>query len=158
MVTLLSKRKGRKKMKNTRKFLRCEICGNIVGLIHDGGGVLTCCNQAMNLLTENTVDATVEKHIPVATLKNNTICVEVGTVAHPMTNEHYIEWIAIAQGNTTQRVSLRPNDAPTAKFMAGKGDITIYAYCNLHGLWATDQIKEGDENTVCSAEFSEGCK
>jgi len=117
---------------------KCEACGNIVIAIHEGGGELTCCDSPMVLMKENTVDAAVEKHIPVMTKDGDTITVNVGSVAHPMEEKHYIEWIEVMVGDVVFTKMLKAGDAPEAKFCACglTGDITIRAYCNLHGLWA----------------------
>lgn len=124
-------------MKSSVKFFKCEVCGNFVGLIKDGGGELTCCNQPMTELVANTVEASREKHIPVATRQDGKIIVDVGSVAHPMTPEHFIEWIAVVSDKGTERISLTPGEAPKAVF-CDKADVDVYAYCNLHGLWKAE--------------------
>jgi superoxide reductase len=127
-------------MKAEIAFFRCEVCGNMVGLIKSGGGQLVCCGKPMLKLEPNTTDAAVEKHVPVAVRKDGKIFVEVGSVAHPMTEQHYIEWIAIVTENGTERISLSPTDEPKAVF-CDKENAEVYAYCNLHGLWKAD-VKE----------------
>ena len=122
-------------MGNQRKFYRCEICGNLVGLIEDGGGKLVCCGRDMTLILPNTEDASQEKHVPVVRRENGKLFVDVGSVLHPMIPEHHIKWIAVAQGNKTIRVSLDVTDAPSASFCVNDGAFTAYAYCNIHGLW-----------------------
>ena len=122
-------------MKNERKFLRCEICGNIIGMIEDSGVNMVCCGQDMTLLTPNTVDAAQEKHIPVLEREGNLLTVQVGSTLHPMLPEHYIMWVAVAQKNRTQRVALSPDDKPVVSFVVEEGPVAVYAYCNLHGLW-----------------------
>jgi len=122
-------------MSVTRAFYRCNICGNLVELINDGGGELVCCGQPMVLLEPNTTDGATEKHVPVAVREGSKIHVTVGSVAHPMTDAHYIQWISVAQGSRTQRVALEPGQAPEADFTVEDGPLTIYEYCNLHGLW-----------------------
>ncbi len=124
-------------MKAAVKFFKCEICGNMVGLIKNGGGQLVCCGQPMTLLEANTFDASKEKHVPVAIRKDGKIYVEVGSDAHPMTEQHYIEWIAVVTDNGTERISLSPGDQPKAVF-CDKENADVYAYCNLHGLWKSD--------------------
>ena len=124
-------------MKAEIAFFRCEVCGNMVGLIKSGGGQLVCCGKPMLKLEPNTTDAAVEKHVPVAVRKDGKIFVEVGSVAHPMTEQHYIEWIAIVTENGTERISLSPTDEPRAVF-CDKENAEVYAYCNLHGLWKAD--------------------
>jgi superoxide reductase len=125
-------------MDTQKNFYRCSVCGNLVGLIHSGGGTLVCCGKPMELLTANTTEASKEKHIPVLTRKGNNIHVEVGSVPHPMLAEHYIQWICIAQGNLTQRAELEPGDQPVADFIICDGPVVVYEYCNLHGLWKAE--------------------
>ncbi|CAG0911634.1 unnamed protein product [Cyprideis torosa] len=114
---------------------KCDLCGNIVEVLAGGGGNLGCCGADMKLLKENTVDAAVEKHVPVVTHSADGILVNVGSVDHPMTEEHYIEWIELINGDSTYTVFLKPGDAPKACFPKLAGDIVVRAYCNLHGLW-----------------------
>lgn len=116
---------------------KCEACGNMVIAIHEGPGDLTCCDQAMVLMTENTVDAAVEKHVPVVEKDGDKITVKVGEVAHPMEEKHYIEWIECMVGDTCFTKILKAGDAPEAEFCACgcEGDVVVRAYCNLHGLW-----------------------
>jgi superoxide reductase len=125
-------------MAANRSFYRCSICGNLVGLMNDGGGQLTCHGQPMTLLTANTSDGAREKHVPVASREGTTLHVAVGSIAHPMLENHYIQWICVAQDNRTQRVALHPGQAPAADFIVADGPLTIYEYCNLHGLWKTE--------------------
>jgi superoxide reductase len=123
-------------MKAKVAFYHCETCGNIVGLIKNGGGKLVCCGKPMTELEANTTDIGQEKHVPVASRKDGKIHVEVGSVAHPMNEKHYIEWIATVTDNGTERISLSPEDEPKAVF-CDRPNAEIYAYCNLHGLWKT---------------------
>jgi superoxide reductase len=124
-------------MKVPVAFFKCEVCGNMVGLIKNGGGQLVCCEKPMKELIANTVDASLEKHIPVATRIDGKIIVQVGSAMHPMTPEHYIEWIALVSDNGTERISLSPTDEPKAVF-GDKENAEVYAYCNLHGLWKAE--------------------
>jgi len=124
-------------MKVPVAFYKCEVCGNIVGLIKKGGGTLSCCGKPMTELIPNTTEASLEKHVPVATRKDGKIIVQVGSALHPMTPEHYIEWIAVVTDNGTERIALSPTDEPKAVF-CDKENAEIYAYCNLHGLWKTE--------------------
>ena len=119
-----------------KKFYICKHCGNIVGMINNSGVPIVCCGEKMQEIVPNTVDAAQEKHIPVVTVNGNNVHVEVGSVAHPMTEEHYIQWIYIETENGGQRKALKPGDAPVADFEL-KDDklVAAYAYCNLHGLW-----------------------
>lgn len=116
-------------------ILKCGFCGNIVEVMHAGAGKMKCCGAAMSLLSENTVDAAVEKHVPVVSVVEGGVTVKVGDVAHPMEAEHYIEWIeVVADGNSHTRF-LNPGDAPEASFAVSACEITVRAYCNLHGHW-----------------------
>lgn len=121
-------------MKSKVVFFRCEVCGNLVELITNGGGELVCCGKPMVKLDPNTFDASTEKHVPVAERKDGKIVVTVGSVEHPMTKEHYIEWIAVVSDNGIERIELSPEDEPKATF-CNKDNVDVYAYCNLHGLW-----------------------
>lgn len=115
---------------------KCEVCGNIVEVLHAGGGELVCCGQPMKHLVENTVDASKEKHVPVIEKIDGGYRVKVGSVAHPMEEKHYIEWIDLIIDNTTvQRTFLKPGAAPQADFCTDAGDVAAREYCNIHGLW-----------------------
>ncbi len=113
-------------------FYRCNRCGNIVALIHQGEGTLACCGADMELLVANSTDAALEKHVPVVTKTATGIHVEVGSTLHPMTEEHHIEFIAVVTDDDLQIRYLKPGDEPKADF---DRDGKVYAYCNLHGLW-----------------------
>lgn len=114
---------------------KCKICGNIVEVLTAGGGELVCCGASMTLMTENTTDAAVEKHVPVLEKKSNGWQVNVGSVDHPMTAEHFIEWIELIVGDTVYREFLKAGDKPAAFFPVTADAVTARAYCNLHGLW-----------------------
>jgi len=114
---------------------KCEVCGNIVEVLHEGKGELVCCGQPMKQYEENAVDAAVEKHIPVVEKTGDGFIVKVGSVTHPMEADHYIEWIeAIADGVSYRRF-LSPGDQPEAEFCIDAENITAREYCSLHGLW-----------------------
>ena len=119
------------------KFFRCEHCGNIIEMVEDKGVPVVCCGQRMTELVAGTSDGAREKHVPVYEVKNNIVHVKVGEVAHPMIPEHYIEWIVLQTKNGVQRKELNPVDKPEACFALCDGDEveSVYAYCNLHGLW-----------------------
>jgi len=114
---------------------KCEVCGNIVEVLHKGAGELVCCGQAMKLYTENTVDAAKEKHVPVIEKIDGGVKVKVGDVAHPMEEKHYIEWIEVVADEKAYRRFLKPGEAPEAVFMVDYSTITAREFCNLHGLW-----------------------
>jgi len=119
-----------------KKFYICKVCGNLVEVLEEGGGLLVCCGQPMVGLEANTVEASTEKHIPVAKLKDGILNVKVGSVEHPMTEEHYISWIYVKYDTTTQRIMLKPGMKPEASICVYDAeDIEVYAYCNIHGLW-----------------------
>jgi superoxide reductase len=114
---------------------KCEVCGNMVEMVHAGVGELVCCNQPMKLMVENTVDAAKEKHIPVIEKVDNGFKVKVGSVAHPMEEKHYIEWIELIADGRAYRQFLNPGDAPEVFFCIEADQITARAYCNIHALW-----------------------
>ena len=116
---------------------KCDACGNIVEVLHGGGGELVCCGEPMKLLVENTVDAAKEKHVPVIEKVAGGFKVNVGSVAHPMEEKHYIEWIEIIADGEAYRQFLNPGEAPEATFNIAAEQITAREYCNLHGLWKT---------------------
>lgn len=117
-------------MVKLREIYKCEVCGNIVEIVHEGSGQLVCCGQPMKNMEENMVDAATEKHVPV--IDGNKV--KVGSVEHPMSEEHYIEWIEASDGGTeTCKVFLKPGDKPEATFSFEP--MSARAYCNLHGLW-----------------------
>ena len=119
------------------KFFRCEHCGNIVAMVKESGVPVVCCGEAMKPLVPNTVEAAHEKHIPVLSREGEHVTVTVGSVAHPMLDSHYIEWIALQTKSGNQRKALHPGAEPKAVFLVPEDDeiVGVYAYCNLHGLW-----------------------
>ncbi len=117
------------------EIYKCEVCGNIVEVVHGGAGALVCCNQNMKLMVENTVDAAKEKHVPVIEIEKDGILVKVGSVAHPMLAEHYIEWIELIADGKAYRQFLNPGEKPEAFFNITAKEVTAREYCNLHGLW-----------------------
>jgi len=114
---------------------KCEVCGNIVEVLHGGKGELACCGKPMVQLVENTVDAAKEKHVPVIEKIAGGVKVKVGDVAHPMEEKHWIEWVEIIADGKTYRQYLNPGNAPEATFNVEADQITAREYCNLHGLW-----------------------
>ena len=114
---------------------KCNVCGNIVQLVHAGEGVLVCCGEDMQQMTENTVDAAKEKHVPVIEKTANGYKVKVGEVAHPMEAEHYIEWIELVADGASYRQYLNPGDLPEAEFCISALEVNAREYCNKHGLW-----------------------
>jgi superoxide reductase len=123
-------------MVETRQIYRCPICGIIVEVLHAGGGNLVCCGQAMLLQKENTVDASLEKHVPVIEKLEDGFRVRVGSEPHPMTEEHHIEWIELIADGRICRKELKAGESPEALFLISPtGPVEARAYCNLHGLW-----------------------
>ena len=114
---------------------KCGVCGNIVEVVHASAGQLVCCGQPMNLMTENTTDAATEKHVPVVEKVDGGFKVTVGSVAHPMEEKHYIEWIELIADGKAYRQFLDPGSAPEANFTVDAAKVTAREYCNLHGLW-----------------------
>lgn len=121
------------------KFYICDHCKNIIAFAHSAGPSVSCCGEKMKELVPHTQDVGNEKHLPVVEVKGNTIHVKVGSVAHPMMDEHYIHWIALETKQGNQRKELKPGDTPEACFSIVDGDevVAAYEYCNLHGLWKT---------------------
>ena len=117
------------------QIYKCEVCGNIVEVLHEGVGELVCCGQPMTLQAENTVDAAKEKHVPVIEKTGDGIKVKVGTVPHPMEGKHYIEWIELIADGKAYRQFLKPGGAPEATFSIAAERVTAREFCNLHGLW-----------------------
>ena len=114
---------------------KCDVCGNIVEVLNGGGGELVCCGEAMKLLTENTVDAAKEKHVPVVETVDGGYKVKVGEVPHPMEEKHLIQWIELIPDGTIYPKYLEPGAAPEAAINVSPPDVTAREYCNLHGLW-----------------------
>ena len=114
---------------------KCDICGNIVEVLHGGRGELVCCGKPMKLFKENTVDAAKEKHVPVIEKAADGVTVKVGEVAHPMEEKHYIEWIELLVDGKAYRQFLNPGEAPEASFDIKAEKVEAREYCNLHGLW-----------------------
>jgi superoxide reductase len=117
------------------QIYKCEICGNIVEVLHPGAGELVCCGKPMKQQVENTVDAAREKHVPVIERTAAGIKVKVGSVPHPMEEKHYIEWVQIMANGNAYRIFLKPAGQPEGAFTADLGAVTAREYCNLHGLW-----------------------
>jgi superoxide reductase len=117
------------------EIYKCELCGNIVEVLHGGDGELVCCGKPMKLLTENSTDAAKEKHVPVIEKSSGGYSVKVGSVAHPMEEKHYIEWIELLADGQVYRKHLKPGDKPVAYFCIEANTVSAREYCNLHGLW-----------------------
>lgn len=128
-------------MAEKMQIYKCEVCGNIVEVLHGGKGELVCCNEPMKLFKENTVDAAKEKHVPVIKRDGDMVKVKVGSVDHPMEEKHYIEWIFLATKKGGQFKHLRPGDEPKAEFKVVDDEVlAVYEHCNIHGLYKM-QIK-----------------
>lgn len=128
-------------MNKTERFYICHICGNIVALIENHNGPLACCGKPMSELTPNTVEASREKHLPVATMgADNVLTVEIGSVPHPMDEPHHISHVIVQTSDAHIRKCLAIGDAPKVTFLLESPPIAVYAYCNLHGLWMTSSL------------------
>jgi len=114
---------------------KCNVCGNITEVMHGGSGRMTCCAKPMELMSENTIDAAKEKHVPVIEKVDGGFKVKLGEVAHPMENKHYIEWIEVIAKDKVCLQFLKPGDLPEATFKIDADNVTARAYCNLHGNW-----------------------
>jgi len=123
-------------MAKSLEVYKCNLCGNIVEILHAGDGALVCCGEEMVLLNENTVDAAKEKHVPVIEKVDGGYKVTIGSVAHPMEEKHYIEWIELIADGKAYRQFLKPGEAPTATFNVAAKNVTARELCNLHGVWS----------------------
>lgn len=124
-------------MTQEKQIYKCNVCGNIVEVVHSGVGQLVCCGQPMELLEEKTIENEgKEKHVPVIEKTNKGFKVKIGSVPHPMEESHYIEWIEISVNGITYRKFLKPGDKPEAEFCIKEEEIKAREYCNQHGLWA----------------------
>lgn len=121
----------------SKQVYRCPICGNVVEVLHVGGGELVCCGQPMLLEAVKKTEEGNEKHLPVVTVNGNVVSVKVGSIPHPMAEEHSIQWIECIVGENVYKKGLKPNDVAEAVFMVDgdTGDMIVRAYCNVHGLW-----------------------
>lgn len=120
-------------------FYRCARCGNVVIKVYDGGGTLACCGEPMEILEPNSSGASEEKHLPAVEKDGDTITVTVGSVQHPMDDDHFIQWVYLVTEEGVLARCLKPGDAPTATFnVAGMTPIAVYEYCNKHGLWMVE--------------------
>ena len=122
-------------MTELKQIYRCNICGNIVEVLHAGVGTLVCCNQPMELLTEKTEDVGLEKHVPVIEKAETGYLVKVGSIPHPMEEKHYIEWIELIANGKSYRKFLKPGEKPEAFFEIKAENVWVREYCNIHGLW-----------------------
>lgn len=122
-------------MTELNKIYKCEICGNIVQVLHTGKGELVCCEQPMVELEEQTADFKTEKHVPVIEKQANGFLVKVGSVPHPMEEKHYIEWIELIADGVSYRKYLKPGNKPEAFFCIDAAEVSAREYCNVHKLW-----------------------
>ena len=122
-------------MTKQREIYRCPVCGNMVEVLNPGAGELVCCGKPMILLQENTTDAAQEKHVPVVEKTADGYRVKVGSVEHPMLNEHFIQWIELLTPKSVLRRELKPGCKPEATFITNEECLCVRAYCNLHGMW-----------------------
>jgi superoxide reductase len=135
ILTQKSKVKSQNFMIQVKQIYRCSICGNIVEVLYAGGGTLVCCGKPMELLIEKTEDVGKEKHVPVIEKTEKGVKVKVGSVPHPMEENHYIQWIELIADGVSLRKFLKPGDKPEAEFEAKAKKIEAREYCNIHGLW-----------------------
>ena len=150
-------------MCDNNKFYICEHCGNLIGMIHDAGVPMMCCGQKMTKLEPGVVEASHEKHIPVVSVDGKTVTVTIGSVEHPMVEEHSILWVYLQTDKGGQRKCLEVGQTPAVTFaLADEKPVAVYAYCNLHGLWKTEieevkvcplkpvDVKTKENYTVCN--------
>lgn len=121
------------------EIYKCELCGNVVEVFHGGVSIPKCCGQEMTLFEEKTADQSTEKHVPMIEEIEGGYKVTVGSTLHPMTEEHYIEWIELISGDEVLRKHLNPGDAPVAVFKTDAKNVVAREYCNIHGLWKNEK-------------------
>ena len=122
-----------------QKFFICKHCGNMIGLIEDKGVPILCCGEVMAELTANTVEASLEKHLPAVTVSGDSVSVQVGSVLHPMEADHHISFVYVETERGGQRKCLKPGEEPRLSFsFSSDKPVAVYAYCNLHGMWKTE--------------------
>lgn len=117
------------------EIYKCNLCGNIVEVLHGGKGVLVCCGEPMVLMEEQTAEQVYEKHVPVIEKTENGVKVKVGSVPHPMEEKHYIEWIQVITDNGACKKFLKPGDKPEVEFIGIEGIKKVREFCNIHLLW-----------------------
>ena len=123
----------------SNKFYICRHCGNLIGMVNDAGVPMSCCGERMEALVPNSVEASGEKHIPVVEIKDGVVEVNIGSVDHPMVEEHFIQWVYLHTERGGQRKALKPGEAPHVRFCLGDDKpLAVYEYCNLHGLWVKE--------------------
>ena len=122
-------------MTKRNQIYKCNVCGNIIEVVHDASGQLVCCGQPMQLMEEKTADSANEKHVPVIEKQNDGILVKVGSVPHPMEKEHYIEWIELTADGISYKKFLNPGDKPEAFFPVKGENLSAREYCSVHLLW-----------------------
>ena len=126
-------------MTELKQIYKCNVCGNIVEVLHTGVGELVCCGEAMQLMEEKREDVGQEKHLPVIEKTPDKVTVKVGSIPHPMEDNHYIEWVEVASDGKAYREFLKPGDSPEATFEIKAEKITAREYCTLHGLWKKER-------------------
>jgi superoxide reductase len=122
-------------MTKLNEIYKCNICGNVVEILHTGAGQLVCCGENMELLDEKKSDEGEEKHLPVLEIEDDLVRVKIGSVPHPMKEKHYIEWIELIADNKVYKKFLNPGDEAMVEFKVKANVLSARAYCNVHGLW-----------------------
>lgn len=143
------------------QIYKCEICGNVVEILHEGVGELVCCKKPMKTMEENAVDASQEKHVPVIERTSNGIKIKVGSAPHPMEQEHYIEWVQLITNGKSYRQFLKPGGIPEALLEINVSVSVIKAreYCNVHGLWKSNaKLLSSDISPVRLGDFATSSK
>ncbi|MDD4990443.1 MAG: desulfoferrodoxin [Candidatus Pacebacteria bacterium] len=122
-------------MTKLNQIYKCNICGNMVGVVHEGAGQLVCCGEPMELLEEKNKDEGAEKHVPVIEKLEKSVMIKIGSVPHPMEKEHFIEWVEVFFDDKVARKFFQPGDSPQLEFDVNSENLSVRAYCNVHGLW-----------------------
>jgi superoxide reductase len=122
-------------MAKKSEIYKCSVCGNIIEILHEGAGTLTCCEKEMIKMEEKTSEEGNEKHKPILEKNDEGVAVKVSSIPHPMEDSHFIEWVEITTNKGTSKKFLKPGEKPEEKFPVGEEVIKVRSYCNLHGLW-----------------------
>lgn len=140
-------------MNQIKQICKCNVCGNIVEILHAGAGSLVCCNQPMEKLVEKNQEEGFEKHLPVIEKRGNLIKIKVGDVLHPMEDAHFIEWIEIIEDGVSYRKVLSPGQSPEMQMEVGGGEIFVRSFCNIHGLWKSDKVIREEAGKISFNQF-----
>ncbi|MFA6348248.1 MAG: desulfoferrodoxin [Candidatus Paceibacterota bacterium] len=140
-------------MNQIKQICKCNICGNVVEVLHIGTGELICCGQPMEKMVEKIQEEGFEKHLPIIEKRGNVVKIKVGEVLHPMEDAHFIEWIEVIVDGVSYRKMLKSGQSPEMQIEIGEGDISVRSFCNVHGLWKSAKVSEVEDKKINFAQF-----